>query len=289
MAGVEGRVVVVTGSGGGLGRQHALLFAERGAKVVINDLGGSRDGTGAGSEMADNVVKEIQAAGGEAVANYDNVATREGADGIVKTAIDAFGKIDVVVNNAGILRDVTFIKMEDPQWDAVVKVHLYGAYNVTKAAWAHMREQNFGRVIMTTSTSGLFGNFGQSNYGAAKLGMVGMMNTLAMEGRKYNIHVNAIAPIAATRMTEDILPEQMLQQFDPAFVSPAVVHLASEDCQDTGIVVLAGGGQYARVAYFQSAGVQLSEVPSVDELAGKWAEITGLDGAKPAGPFSAQS
>jgi NAD(P)-dependent dehydrogenase (short-subunit alcohol dehydrogenase family) len=289
MAGVEGRVVVVTGSGGGLGRQHALLFAERGAKVVINDLGGSRDGTGAGSEMADNVVKEIQAAGGEAAANYDNVATREGADGIIKTAIDAFGKVDIVVNNAGILRDVTFIKMEDPQWDAVVKVHLYGAYNVTKAAWAHMREQNFGRVIMTTSTSGLFGNFGQSNYGAAKLGMVGMMNTLAMEGRKYNIHVNAIAPIAATRMTEDILPEQMLQQFDPAFVSPAVVHLASEECQDTGIVVLAGGGQYARVAYFQSAGVQLSEVPSVDELAGKWAEITGLDGAKPAGPFSAQS
>ena len=289
MAGVEGRVVVVTGSGGGLGRQHALLFAERGAKVVINDLGGSRDGTGAGSEMADNVVKEIQAAGGEAAANYDNVATREGADGIIKTAIDAFGKVDIVVNNAGILRDVTFIKMEDPQWDAVVKVHLYGAYNVTKAAWTHMREQNFGRVIMTTSTSGLFGNFGQSNYGAAKLGMVGMMNTLAMEGRKYNIHVNAVAPIAATRMTEDILPEQMLQQFDPAFVSPAVVHLASEECQDTGIVVLAGGGQYARVAYFQSAGVQLSEVPSVDELAGKWAELTSLDGAKSAGPFSAQS
>jgi NAD(P)-dependent dehydrogenase (short-subunit alcohol dehydrogenase family) len=289
MAGVEGRVVVVTGSGGGLGRQHALLFAERGAKLVINDLGGSRDGTGAGSEMADNVVKEIQAAGGEAVANYDNVATREGADGIVRSAIDAFGKIDVVVNNAGILRDVTFVKMEDPQWDAVVKVHLYGAYNVTKAAWAHMREQNYGRVIMTTSTSGLFGNFGQANYGAAKLGMVGMMNTLAMEGRKYNIHVNAIAPIAATRMTEDILPEQMLQQFDPAFVSPAVVHLASEECQDTGTIILAGGGQYARVAYFQSAGVQLSEVPSVDELAAKWAELTNLDGAKPAGPFSAQS
>ena len=287
MAGVEGRVVVVTGSGGGLGRQHALLFAERGAKVVINDLGGSRDGSGAGSEMADNVVKEIQDAGGEAVANYDNVATTEGAEGIIKTALDAFGKVDVVVNNAGILRDVTFVKMEDSQWESVLKVHLYGSYNVTKAAWTHMREQNFGRVIMTTSTSGLFGNFGQSNYGAAKLGMVGMMNTLAMEGRKYNIHVNAIAPIAATRMTEDILPEQMLQQFDPAFVSPAVVHLAGEECQDTGVIILAGGGQYARVAYFQSEGVNLPEVPSVDELAAKWADIVKLDGAKPAGPFSA--
>ena len=288
MAGVEGRVVVVTGSGGGLGRQHALLFAERGAKVVINDLGGSRDGTGAGSEMADNVVKEIVDAGGEAVANYDNVATTDGAQGIVKSALDAFGKIDIVVNNAGILRDVTFVKMEDSQWESVLKVHLYGAYNVTKAAWTHMREQNYGRVIMTTSTSGLFGNFGQTNYGAAKLGMVGMMNTLAMEGRKYGIHVNAIAPIAATRMTEDILPEQMLQQFDPAYVSPAVVHLASEECDDTGVIILAGGGQYARVAYFQSEGVNVSEVPSVDELAGKWSQITDLGTAKPAGPFNAQ-
>jgi NAD(P)-dependent dehydrogenase (short-subunit alcohol dehydrogenase family) len=285
MAGVEGRVAVITGAGGGLGRQHALLFAERGAKVVVNDLGGSRDGTGGGSEMADNVVKEITDAGGEAVASYDNVANAEGAQGIIKTALDAFGKVDIVVNNAGILRDVTFAKMEDAQFDAVIKVHLYGAYNVTKAAWSHMREQNFGRVIMTTSTSGLYGNFGQANYGGAKLGQVGMMNTLAMEGRKYNITVNAIAPIAATRMTEDIMPEAMLQALDPAFISPAVVHLASEESTDTGTIVLAGGGNYARVAYFQGKGAQFEKVPSVDELAAKWEQITDMSSAELGKPF----
>lgn len=286
MAGVEGRVVVVTGSGGGLGRQHALLFAERGAKVVVNDLGGARDGTGKGSEMADNVVREITDAGGEAAANYDNVATAEGGQGVIQSAIDAFGKIDVVVNNAGILRDVTFAKMEEPQWDAVLKVHLYGTYHVTRAAWPHMREQNFGRIIVTTSTSGLFGNFGQSNYGAAKLGMVGMMNTLALEGRKYNISVNAITPIAATRMTEDIFPEEALQQFDPAFVSPAVVQLAAEESTDTGVIILAGGGQYARVHYFQSAGINVDKVPTVDDLAARWDEVTDLERAKPAGPLT---
>ena len=285
MAGVEGRVVVVTGSGGGLGRQHALLFAQRGAKVVINDLGGSRDGTGGGSEMADNVVREITEAGGEAVANYDNVATPDGGRAIVQSALDAFGRIDVVVNNAGILRDVTFAKMTDEQWDAVVKVHLYGTYHVTHAAWPHLRTQEHGRVIVTTSTSGLFGNFGQANYGAAKLGMVGLINTLAMEGRKYGITANAIAPIAATRMTEDIFPEEALKQFDPAYVSPVVVHLASDECTDTGEVILAGGGQYARVRFFQSQGTHFGSVPSVDDLAAQWDTIMNMDGAQMGQPF----
>ena len=286
MAGVEGRVVVVTGSGGGLGRQHALLFAQRGAKVVINDLGGSRDGTGGGSEMADNVVTEITDAGGEAVANYDNVANAEGAKAIVQTALDAFGRIDIVVNNAGILRDVSFAKMDDTQWDSVLKVHLYGTYYVTRAAWPHFREQSHGRVIVTTSTSGLYGNFGQANYGAAKLGVVGMINTLALEGRKYNITANAVAPIAATRMTEDIMPPEMLKALDPAFVSPLVVHFASDECTDSGEVVLAGGGQYARVHYMQAKGVHFGEVPSVDDLAGRWDEVMNMDGAELGKPLS---
>ena len=286
MAGVEGRVVVVTGSGGGLGRQHALLFASRGARVVVNDLGGSRDGSGAGSEMADDVVKEITAAGGEAVANYDNVATPEGGEAIVQTAIDTFGTLDVVVNNAGILRDVSFAKMEYPQWDAVVKVHLFGSYHVTHAAWPILREKAYGRVVMTTSTSGLFGNFGQANYGAAKLGMVGLMNTLAIEGRKYGIGVNAIAPIAATRMTEDIFPAEMLSALDPAYVSPLVVHLSSEECTDTGTIVLAGGGNYARVAYAQAKGHQFSDgIPSVDDIAAHWATITDMTDAPLGKPF----
>ncbi len=280
MAGVEGRVVVVTGSGGGLGREHALLFAQRGAKVVVNDLGGSRDGTGAGSEMADNVVTEITSAGGEAVASFDNVATPDGGKAIIQTALDAFGTIDIVVNNAGILRDVTFHKMEYIQWDAVLKVHLYGTYHVTRAAWPLLREKSFGRVIVTTSTSGLYGNFGQANYGAAKLGVVGLVNTLALEGRKYNITANAIAPIAATRMTEDIMPKDMLAALDPAFVSPVVVHLASEECTDSGEVVLAGGGNYARVHYSQAKGANFAAVPTVDDIAAAWGQIMDMEDAE---------
>ena len=186
----EGRVAVVTGAGGGLGRSHAMLLASRGAKVVVNDLGGSRDGTGRGSEMADQVVQEIVDAGGEAVANYDGVHTWEGGQAIVQTAIDTWGRCDVVVNNAGILRDVTFAKMEQEQMDLVIKVHLYGGFHVTKAAWPHMREQEYGRVVNTTSGSGLYGNFGQSNYSAAKLGITGLTRTLAHEGRKYNVNAN---------------------------------------------------------------------------------------------------
>ena len=281
MAGVKGRVVVITGAGGGLGRQHARLFAHEGARVVVNDLGGSRDGTGSGSAMADAVVSEIVDAGGEAVANYDNIATTEGGDRVVKTALDAFGQIDIVVNNAGILRDKSFHKMTPEQWDAVVRVHLYGAFHTTRAAWPHMREQGFGRVIVTTSTSGLFGNFGQANYGAAKMGLLGLINTLAVEGARFNVTANAIAPLANTRMTADVIPDDDRLQLDPAYASPLVVHLASEECSDTGTITLASGGHYARIAFMQAKGVQFDHVPSVEELALSWSEITDLTDSEP--------
>jgi len=285
LAGVEGRVVVITGAGGGLGRQHALLFAQRGAKVVVNDLGGARDGTGQGTTMAEQVVAEIREAGGEAVANFDDVASSDGGRAIVASAVDAFGRVDVVVNNAGILRDVSFAKMDDAQWDAVLKVHLYGTYHVTHAAWPLLREQGYGRVIVTTSTSGLYGNFGQANYGAAKLGMVGLINTLALEGRKYGITANAVAPLAATRMTADVMPAELLERLDPAFVSPLVVHLAGEECTDTGEIVLAGGGNYARVHYSQAKGATFDSVPGVDDLAARWDDVMDLTGAQLGKPF----
>ena len=281
MAGVKGRVVVITGAGGGLGRQHAHLFAQEGARVVVNDLGGGRDGIGSGSDMADSVVSEITEAGGEAVANYDNVATAEGGVRAVKTALDAFGQIDIIVNNAGILRDKSFHKMTQEQWDAVLQVHLYGAFNVTRAAWPHMREQGFGRVIVTTSTSGLFGNFGQANYGAAKMGLIGLINTLAVEGMRYNITANSIAPLANTRMTADVIPDDDRLQLDPAYASPLVVHLASEECVDTGTITLASGGHYARIAFMQAKGVQFDHVPTVEELALSWSEITDLTDSAP--------
>ena len=201
MPGVQDRVIVVTGAGGGLGREYALTLAKEGASVVVNDLGGARDGTGAGSAMADQVVAEIKAAGGRAVANYDSVADAAGAENIIKTALEEFGAIHGLVSNAGILRDGTFHKMTSEAWDSVLQVHLYGGYNVIRAAWPHFREQSYGRIVVATSTSGLFGNFGQANYSAAKLGLVGLINTLAQEGAKYNIKANAVAPIAATRMT----------------------------------------------------------------------------------------
>lgn len=282
MPGVQDRVVVVTGAGGGLGREYALTLAKEGASVVVNDLGGSRDGSGAGHNMADTVVQEIKDAGGRAVANYDSVAEPEGAENIIKTAIDEFGKVDGVVSNAGILRDGTFHKMQFEQWDAVLKVHLYGGYNVIRAAWPHFREQSFGRVVVATSTSGLFGNFGQANYGAAKLGLVGLINTLAQEGAKYNIKTNAIAPIAATRMTEDILPAEVLKNLTPEYVAGVVAYLCTEEVPDTDSVFIVGGGKVQRTALFQNEGVTFSAPPSVDEIAEKWSEITDLSAAKQA-------
>jgi NAD(P)-dependent dehydrogenase (short-subunit alcohol dehydrogenase family) len=282
MPGVADRVVVVTGAGGGLGREYALTLAREGASVVVNDLGGSRDGTGSGSAMADQVVNEIKEAGGRAVANYDSVAEPEGAENIIKTALDEFGKIDGVVSNAGILRDGTFHKMTFENWDSVLKVHLYGGYNVIRAAWPHFREQSFGRVVVATSTSGLFGNFGQANFGAAKLGLVGLINTLAQEGAKYNIKTNAIAPIAATRMTEDILPPEVLKNLTPEFVAPVVAYLCTEELADTDSIFIVGGGKVQRTALFQNDGITFSTPPSVDDIAEKWSEITDLSAAKAA-------
>ncbi len=280
MPGVQDRVVVVTGAGGGLGRQYALTLAREGASVVVNDLGGARDGSGGGSAMADKVVAEIKEAGGRAVANYDSVAESDGAAGIIQTALDEFGAIHGIVSNAGILRDGTFHKMTADAFDAVLKVHLYGGYNVVRAAWPHFREQGYGRVVVATSTSGLFGNFGQANYGAAKLGLVGLINTLAQEGAKYNIKANAIAPLAATRMTEDILPAETLQRLNPEFVAPVVAFLCTEEVPDTASVFIAGGGRVQRVALFQNEGVQFATPPTVEDIADNWAKIDDLGTAE---------
>src|ERR1700748_1393846 len=275
MPGVQDRVIVVTGAGGGLGREYALTLAKEGASVVVNDLGGARDGTGAGHNMADHVVQEIKDGGGRAAPNYDSVAEPEGAENIIKTALDEFGAIHGVVSNAGILRDGTFHKMSSENWDAVLKVHLYGGYNVIRAAWPHFREQSFGRVVVATSTSGLFGNFGQANYGAAQLGLVGRITTLAQEGAKYTIKTNAVAPIAATRMTQDILPPEVFEKLTPEYVAPVVAYLMSEENQETAAVFIVGGGKVQRAALFQNEGVTFSDgVPTVDDIAAKWGALT---------------
>jgi NAD(P)-dependent dehydrogenase (short-subunit alcohol dehydrogenase family) len=281
--GVQDRVIIVTGAGGGLGREYALTLAREGASVVVNDLGGARDGTGAGSAMADEVVKEIKDAGGRAVANYHSVAESDGAENIIKTAIDEFGKVDGVVSNAGILRDGTFHKMEFANWDAVLKVHLYGGYNVIRAAWPHFREQSYGRVVVATSTSGLFGNFGQANYGAAKLGLVGLINTLAREGAKYNIKANAVAPIAATRMTQDIMAPDLRDELIPEFVAPVVAYLCTEEVSDSASVLLVRGGSVRQVVQFQTDGATFEAPPAVADVAAHWADITDLSTATPAG------
>jgi NAD(P)-dependent dehydrogenase (short-subunit alcohol dehydrogenase family) len=273
---LEGRVAIVTGAGGGLGRSHALLLAERGARVVVNDLGSDRTGTGAAPQAADRVVEEIVAAGGEAVASHDGVHTWDTGAAIVRTAIDAFGRVDIVINNAGILRDVSFGKLEEDQLDLVMKVHLYGAFHVTRAAWPHLREQGYGRIVNTTSCSGLYGNFGQSNYAAAKLGLVGLTRTLAIEGAKYGITCHAIAPIAASRMTADVMSPRLLERIDPAYVSPLVAYLVSEPCQDTGHVYSVGGGYVARVAILEAAGTTFDGIPTPEDVADRWEAINHL-------------
>ena len=243
--GFDGRVAIITGAGGGLGRQHALMLAARGALVVVNDLGGAIDGTGSDVGAAQAVVDEITAAGGEAVADTNSVATVEGGEAIVQSAIDAFGRVDIVVNNAGILRDKSFHNMTAELLDPVIDVHLKGAFNVTKPAWVHMREQRYGRVVSTSSAAGIFGNFGQTNYGAAKMGLVGLTRVLAVEGAKYNITANAIAPLALTRMTEDILAG-LGEQLDPRFIAPLVTYLVHESCEATGRVFSAVAGASPR-------------------------------------------
>jgi NAD(P)-dependent dehydrogenase (short-subunit alcohol dehydrogenase family) len=244
--GFDGKVAIVTGAGGGLGRSHALDLARRGALVVVNDLGGSVDGTGSGTTAAQAVVDEITEAGGEAVPSYDSVATPEGGAAIVQTALDTFGRVDIVVNNAGILRDTSFKNLGPEQLEPVLDVHLKGAFYVTQPAWAHMREQGYGRIVNTSSGAGLFGNFGQTNYGAAKMGLVGLTRVLAVEGAKYDIKANAIAPVATTRMTDELLGP-MADKLGPQWVTPVVTFLAHEECPVTGEVFSVGGGRVARV------------------------------------------
>jgi NAD(P)-dependent dehydrogenase (short-subunit alcohol dehydrogenase family) len=243
---LDDRVVVITGAGGGLGRTYALDMARRGAKVVVNDLGGKADGSGAGHSMADQTVKEIRDAGGTAVANYDSVSTPDGGEGVIKAAVDNFGKVDAVVNNAGILRDKTFAKLTPEELGAVLDVHLKGAFYVSQPAFRVMKDKTFGRFVFTSSAAGIFGNFGQTNYGAAKMGLVGLMHVLSVEGAKYNIKCNAIAPTARTRMTEDLLGP-LAELVAPETVTPLVTYLCSEECNLTHQIFSCGGGRFARI------------------------------------------
>ncbi|WP_433327240.1 SDR family oxidoreductase [Spirillospora sp. CA-294931] len=269
----DGRVAVVTGAGHGLGRQHALELASRGAKVVVNDLGGDRTGAGASAGPAQDVVDEITKNGGEAVANPDNVATPEGAQAIVKTALDTFGKVDIVINNAGILRDKSFKNMSVEEFDSVIAVHLRGSFLVSSAAWPHLREQGFGRIVNTSSPAGLFGNFGQANYATAKMGLVGFTKTLAQEGAKYDIKANAIAPVAWTRMTEDLLPADFADKLGVDQVTPLVAYLAHESLADSGEVYTVGGGRIARIFVAEGPGYGQKETLTVESVRDNWAAI----------------
>jgi NAD(P)-dependent dehydrogenase (short-subunit alcohol dehydrogenase family) len=269
---LDGKVAIVTGAGGGLGRCHALLFAKEGAAVVVNDLGGARDGAGGGHSMADQVVKEIKAAGGQAVANYDSVATVDGGNNICKTAVDAFGKVDILVNNAGILRDKTLVNTDEASWDVVIQVHLKGTYCVTRPVFTHMKERGQGGVIVnTSSTSGLIGNFGQSNYGAAKAGIAGFTRCLALEGKKYNIRVWGLAPVAVTRLTED-LPgmgnENVKQMLAPEKVSPAVLYMVSDLSKDkTGRFLFVSGNKVTELKIVGAEGFKNPNGVSAQEIA----------------------
>ena len=273
----DGRVGIVTGAGGGLGREYALELARRGARVVVNDLGVAVDGSGTSASAADLVVTEIVSAGGEAVANYESVSEREGAEAIIQTALDSYGTVDIVVNNAGILRDKSFVKMSVEEMETVLNVHLKGAFHVSQAAFKVMKEKAYGRFVHASSASGIFGNFGQANYGAAKMGIVGLSNVLAIEGAKYGIKSNAIAPIARTRMTEDVLGP-LVEMVDPKHVMPMVIYLSSEQNEYTREIFSVGGGRYARIfigvnqGWFSGKG----EVPTVEELADHIDEVRDI-------------
>jgi NAD(P)-dependent dehydrogenase (short-subunit alcohol dehydrogenase family) len=279
---LDGRAAIVTGAGIGLGRSHALTLARAGAKVVVNDLGGATDGRGA-SRVADQVVEEIRALGGEAVASYAAVDDPAGAQSIIARCIEAFGKVDILVNNAGILRDKSFLKMELADFEAVMRVHLMGTVSCTKAAWPHMLQQKYGRIVFTTSGSGIGGAYGQSNYGAAKTAMLGLMNCLQFEGAKSNVLINCICPVAATRMTENLLPKELEQYLVPEHVSPAVAWMCSDQCKASGNVVTAGAGYFANIRFFKTEGVQFDPRQPVtpDMFAEAWPQIDELTAAAP--------
>ena len=269
----DGRVAVITGAGGGLGKTYALEMARRGASIVVNDLGGNPDGRGGGQSMADETVSEIKKAGGEAVANYDSVATPEGGEAMVQAAIDSFGRVDIVINNAGILRDKSFANLEPPDLEAVVDVHLKGAFFVSQPAFRHMKEAGYGRFVFTTSAAGLFGNFGQANYAAAKMGLVGLSNVIAIEGAKYGIKSNVVAPIALTRLTEELLGP-LAEKLDPNHVTPLTLFLVSEQNEATHEIYSVGGGRIARSFVGVTPGwFTGGKIPSVEEVAGNFEAI----------------
>ena len=277
----ENRVVIVTGAGNGLGKAYALELGKRGAKVVVNDLGGAVDGSGSGNSPADDVVNEIIENGGEAVANYDSVATKEGGESIVQTAVDSFGTVDAVINNAGILRDKSFANMTEEEFSLIIEVHLKGTYYVTQPAFKIMKENNYGRIVNVASPSGLFGNFGQTNYGAAKMGIVGLTNVLAIEGAKYNIKVNVIAPTAYTRMTEALLPEDVGKLFSAELVTPMVTYLASEACEPTHEIFGVAAGRFARIGIITHEGYVNTQA-TAEDIASNIEEIrTITDGSYP--------
>jgi NAD(P)-dependent dehydrogenase (short-subunit alcohol dehydrogenase family) len=278
----DGRVALITGAGAGLGRSHALTLAARGAKVVVNDPGLSRLAGREGQKAADDVVAEIRAAGGQAVANYDSVADFEAAQRLVAQAVAEFGKLDIVVNNAGVLRDKTFAKLDMADWDLVLKVHLSGTAYVTRAAWPELQKNGYGRVVFTTSNAGLYGSFGQSNYSAAKTGMLGLMNTLNQEGAKHKIRVNIIAPVAATSMTEGVLPADIAPHFRPEHASAAVALMCSEAFEESGVIFSAAAGHYAVARIVCTPGVQFdpAQIASPEQLLESWPQIAAPEGAR---------
>ena len=274
------KVVIVTGAGGGLGRSHSLEFAKRGAKVVVNDLGGSVDGSGGSSDAANNVVKEITEAGGVAIPNGSSVTDDDGVKNMIDQTMDEFGRIDILINNAGILRDRSFTKMTMEDFTLVTDIHLMGSVKPTKMVWEIMKEQNYGRILVTTSSTGLYGNFGQSNYGAAKLGVVGFVNTLKLEGQKYNINCNVLCPVAYTRMTENLMPPEAEQLLTPGSVTPAVIYLSSEN-GPTGTILCAGAGAYSVAKIMESDGENLGLEASAEDLEKNWDKISDFSEAKP--------
>ena len=274
------KVVIVTGAGGGLGRSHSLEFAKRGAKVVVNDLGGSVDGSGGSSDAANNVVKEITEAGGVAIPNGSSVTDDDGVKNMVDQTMDEFGRIDILINNAGILRDRSFTKMTMEDFTLVTDIHLMGSVKPTKMVWEIMKEQNYGRILVTTSSTGLYGNFGQSNYGAAKLGVVGFVNTLKLEGQKYNINCNVLCPVAYTRMTENLMPPEAEQLLTPGSGTPAVIYLSSEN-GPTGTILCAGAGVYSVAKIMESDGENLGLEASAEDLEKNWDKISDFSEAKP--------